>query len=390
MPGISRKAIIILTAGSFYAFFVFGFSDNLKGPTIPALLSDLGWNYSSGGTILLLAYVGFLTATLFTGFLSDRIGRKMVILLASVCLLSGIGGYSYFRTFWLLGGSMLIIGLGIGAIELGANAIIVDLHEARKGFFLNLMAVFHGIGSMVAPLYAARMLASKFHWQQVYLYALVAPAILLLIFLPIRFPSRAAVVQQEKGDEDFWKKAFSIRMWWFYLLIAVCVCTELGISSWIVEFLQKIKNQSIDQSNASLAAFFFMIVVGRLLGSFFVEKIGYLKSVVIASVGGAVCIALGVFGPAWCAFFLPLEGLFQSITFPTITAAVCDIHKKNQGSILGLLFTFAGVGGMIGPWLVGFASDRITLQYGFSIVLAYCAVMGLSSLVLMRWKSAAR
>jgi fucose permease len=311
----------------------------------------------------------------------------MVIIIASISLLCGIGGYSYFRTFWPLGASMLFIGLGIGAIELGANAIIVDLHEARKGFFLNLMAVFHGIGSMAAPLYAARMLALTFHWQQVYLWALIAPAILLLAFIPIKFPSRAAVIQQEKGDKDFWKNAFSIRMWWFYLLIAVCVCTELGISSWIVEFLQKIKGASIARSNMALAFFFLMIVLGRLLGSFLVDRIGYMKSVLFAALGGFICIALGIFGPSWCAFFLPLEGLFQSITFPTITAAVCDIHKKNQGSILGLLFTFAGAGGMIGPWLVGFASDRITLHYGFSIVLIYCAVMGLSSLVLLRWKS---
>jgi len=252
MSKISHKAVMIITAGSFYSFFVFGFSDNLKGPTIPELLSDLGWNYSRGWTILLLAYVGFLTATLCTGFLSDRIGRKMVIIIASISLLCGIGGYSYFRTFWPLGASMLFIGLGIGAIELGANAIIVDLHEARKGFFLNLMAVFHGIGSMAAPLYAARMLALTFHWQQVYLWALIAPAILLLAFIPIKFPSRAAVIQQEKGDKDFWKNAFSIRMWWFYLLIAVCVCTELGISSWIVEFLQKIKGASIARSNMAV------------------------------------------------------------------------------------------------------------------------------------------
>ena len=46
------NAISLLTAGAFFAFLVFGFADNLKGPTIPALLDDLNYNYSLGGTLL--------------------------------------------------------------------------------------------------------------------------------------------------------------------------------------------------------------------------------------------------------------------------------------------------------------------------------------------------
>ncbi|RME56051.1 MAG: hypothetical protein D6790_15315, partial [Caldilineae bacterium] len=54
----------LLTIGGFFSFFAFGFIDNLKGPTLPALLADMSFDYAQGGTILLGAYLGFLIATL--------------------------------------------------------------------------------------------------------------------------------------------------------------------------------------------------------------------------------------------------------------------------------------------------------------------------------------
>jgi len=66
----NRKSLWLITAGAFFAFFLFGFTDNLKGPTLPALLRDLHFSYAQGGTLRSAAYVGFLIATLFTGVLA--------------------------------------------------------------------------------------------------------------------------------------------------------------------------------------------------------------------------------------------------------------------------------------------------------------------------------
>jgi hypothetical protein len=37
-------AIRLITYGAFFSFFLFGFADNLKGPTLPALLKDLNFS----------------------------------------------------------------------------------------------------------------------------------------------------------------------------------------------------------------------------------------------------------------------------------------------------------------------------------------------------------
>ena len=50
---LSTRHIWLLTVGGFYAFFIFGFLDNLKGPTLPVLLRDLNFSYSQGGILLI-------------------------------------------------------------------------------------------------------------------------------------------------------------------------------------------------------------------------------------------------------------------------------------------------------------------------------------------------
>ena len=96
----STTTIFLLTAGCFLAFFVFGFTDNLKGSTLPAMLAEMHIDYGAGGNLFFGEYLGFLITTLITGVLADRFGLKAVILLAGVCLVLGVSGHSAFYSTW--------------------------------------------------------------------------------------------------------------------------------------------------------------------------------------------------------------------------------------------------------------------------------------------------
>ncbi len=371
----TKRTLWRLTIGAFYAFFIFGFADNMKGATIPALLSDLHLSYSQGGTILLGAYIGFLIATLLTGILADLAGKKAVIFVAGAALLIGIAGYSTFSSFWLLMAAMLVLGVGIGSIELGGNAMIVELHGADRGRFLNLLAVFHGLGSMVAPFYAGQMLADGASWRLVYRLALIPVVLLPAYFLFLRYPHQRQAPRANGGLQKVWRSAVSSEMACFYLLIGAYCAAEIGIGSWIVEFLQKAKGQSVIASSLYLSLYFGLIMLGRLLGSFVVERAGYFRIMLLAASASILCLTLGVFGPPALAPLVPLTGLFFSVIFPTTTAAVSGRHQENVGTLLGLLFTFAGIGGMVGPWMVGVAGDALGIQPGFGTLISMCVLM---------------
>jgi fucose permease len=378
----SKTTIFLLTAGCFLAFFVFGFTDNLKGPTLPAMLAELNFSYGTGGNIFFGEYLGFLIATLITGILADRFGLKSVMLLSGIFLGIGISGYSTFSSAILLSGSLFVIGMGLGAIELGPNAIIVSLHHEHKGLYLNLMSVLHGLGSLVAPLFAGWLLSLSISWRVVYRWDLLLVALFVVIFLFLRFPKA-----EEKSQLDFRhipQIAFKGDLPWFYVAICFYVAAEIGMGSWLVTFLQEIRGISVTASAQSLSLFFAMLMVGRLVGAFFVQRIGYLRSILFMSIGGALCIAIGLFGPKETFFLLPMTGFFLSITFPTITAAASDAQAENGNTILGVLFTFAGLGGVIGPWLIGWSSDLFGLQTGFSFNIAFMAILVISVIILLK------
>lgn len=383
-PIIRPLSLWVLTTGAFFAFFTFGFTDNIKGPSLPGLLQDLNFSYSQGGGILFGAYLGFVIATLLAGPLSDWVGTRMILCASGVLIALGALGLGSFSTYPLLFGSMLIGGMGAGAIEVGGNGLIVAIHSKAQGRFLNLLATFHGVGSMLAPLFAAWVLGGVGNWRQLYLFSVPLAVLLALIFLVTPGPT----ISKSEGHSFDWatlrRTGFSATMLFFYLAIGLYVATELGIANWIVEYL--LKNKGIEQATASyyLSGFFAFVMVGRLIGSVVVERVGYLRSVLFATTGALICILIALAAPPAFAFFLSLSGLFCSIIFPTITAAVSRLHTQNTGTILGLLFTAGGIGGTIGPWAIGVASDSLGIQWGFGLNALFCAGAIVAVVFLMR------
>lgn len=346
------------------------------------MLAELNISYGTGGNIFFGEYLGFLIATLLTGILADRFGLKSVVLLAGCFLGIGVFGYSFFQSAIFLSVSLFVLGLGLGALELGPNAIIVSLHHERKGLYLNLMAVLHGLGSLLAPLFAGWLLSLSISWRLIYRWDLLLIVLFILIFIFQRFPKA-----EEKTQLDFRRIpeiAFKNQLPWFYAAIAFYVAVEIGMASWLVTFLQDIRQTSVAASNQSLSLFFAMLMTGRLLGGFFVQRIGYLRSILIMGMGAMLSMIAGLFGPKEISILLPMTGFFLSIVFPTITAAVSDAHTENANTILGLLFTFAGLGGVLGPWLVGWISDLLGLKMGFPIIVLFMAAMLVSLIFLVK------
>ena len=384
MQRLSRTTILLLTAGCFLGFFVFGLTDNLKGPTLPAMLQEMNISYGMGGNIFFGQYLGFLIATLFTGVLADRFGLKKVILLAGIIMLLGVSGYSSSQTTWLLAASLFVLGLGLGGMELGPNALIVSLHRERKGLFLNLMSVFHGLGSMIAPFAAGWLLNASVNWRDIYRWELLFILVFFFYFVFIRFPVKDVREREAIDFKQLPKVAFKPSLVWYYISIALYVAAEIGIASWLVTFMQQERSLTVTASAGTLTIFFGTIMLGRFIGGFIVHSIGYLRSVLIASLAAMLCIAVGLFGPPYLSFFLPLTGLFFSIIFPTITAAISDTQTENVNSTLGVLFTYAGTGGMLGPWIIGWASDAFGLRVGFSVNLVFTLLLTVSVLILIQ------
>jgi len=382
---VIRTSTKLVTAGCFLSFFVFGFVDNLKGPLLPELLRNGAYSYSQGGTIVLAGYVGFIVACLLSGVMADMVNNRSVLLFAAICLCIGSIGFGTTQSYLGLILFMAITGVGLGAIELGANGLMVELHSESRGLYLNLLSTFHGFGSLLVPLYAGWLVNAGFPWQQIYGSSILLAVPLLIVFWPRNRSGSEAVIRQgaefDSSHEhglSYWRTLFRVgftsRMICFYVLIAAYVAMELSVGAWMMEFLQHERHMSVRTSSIYLSSFFVLLMLGRLLGAFVVERVDSLMAVLTAIICSTLCMFVGIFGDGYLVVLLPVSGFFMSIVFPTVTAAVTKLHVAKTGTILGILFAFGGVGGAFGPWTVGFVSDLAGPKIGLASSLAFSII----------------
>jgi len=376
-----KTTVFLVTAACFLSFFVFGFTDNLKGPTLPSMIRELNIDYGISGNIFFGEYFGFIITSLIAGILADRFGLKVILVIAGGLMAAGVAGYSSFSNTILLTASLFAMGLGLGAIELGTNATIVQIHTQKTGLYLNLMAVLHGLGSLIAPLFAGWLLAMNVTWRTIYRWDIPMIALFVLLFLFLQFPK----AQSQNNSIDFRnipKVAFKGNLPWFYAAIAFYVAAEIGVGSWLVTFLQDTRGASVLGSNQSLSLYFTLLTLGRLGGGFIVHRLGYLRSILFAAIGSLICISIGTFTSF--SMFIPITGFFFSIIFPTFTASVSENVKENMNTILGVLYTFAGIGGLLGPWVIAQASDLLGLNLGFAFAVIFTALLTTSVSILLK------
>ncbi len=371
----NRFRIIAMTIGAFLTFFTFGFIDVLKGSTLPAVLDEMGYSYSRGGVIVMAAYFGFCVASLVTGFIADIRGKKAVVVIACLFYIGGILSYAGAGSMILFIVAFFLIGFACGSAELAGNYIIIDVHRQNPGLYLNLLTAFYGLACMLAPLYAGHLFRAGYSWRDVYTYGLAVPVVLLVYILLARYPQVEGGGPSRLDFRELFRTAFTPTMRWVYVLNFSYVAAEVCIATWLVEYLRVMREMPIESGSTWLSVYFGGIMAGRFVGGFFVDRVGYIKSIAIAIVMCVVCIVVGILGPGHLVFSLAVTGLFLSIILPTATALVSTMGLKNMGAILGLFFFFVGLGGMAGPWIAGVVNDWLGLRAGMGTAAVFCVVM---------------
>ena len=74
-------------------------------------------------------------------------------------------------------------------------------------------------------------------------------------------------------------------------------------------------------------------------------------------------------------------GLSYAGVFPTTLAIAGDAYRKMAGTVFGLLFAIALLGGMSFPWAVGQISQQLGVRYGMVVPLA-----GAAGICVLAWR----
>ncbi|MBS0876066.1 MULTISPECIES: purine nucleoside transporter PunC [unclassified Tatumella] len=162
-------------------------------PAFGAIKQDLATNAGIISASLSLFLAGFACAQLFWGPLSDRIGRKPVLICGLAVFAAGCLAMLWVRSAEVLLGLRFIQALGVCAAAVSWQSLVVDYYPAsgRQKIFATVMPMV-ALSPALAPLLGSWLLA-HYHWRSIFLLLMLLT--LWLIICTLRLPAVPATEQ---------------------------------------------------------------------------------------------------------------------------------------------------------------------------------------------------
>jgi DHA1 family tetracycline resistance protein-like MFS transporter len=360
---------------------------NLLAPVVPFLVRQYSLDALSVGLLSAIYAGGQFFAAPFLGLLSDRIGRRPVLL---VCLLGSAIGYIIFGiggALWVLFLSRLIDGITGGNISV-ATACIVDITPPEKrAQNFGLMGVAFGIGFLLGPTIGGALGQVNLALPAFFASGLSALSLIFAFFYLPETRQKAALAQGEPANvEDTGLnplKAFPFvfRQPGIATLLTASFLFSLAFAGMVtnigVFLVEKYQAAPIQLGVIFIVVGITNIIAQGFLVRWLTPKFGEKK----LALAGLVLLVLGWLGivlvPSfWMVFPLAVvSGMGSSMIMPTLGALIANqAPEGGQGQVQGVSTSLSSVSNIIGPLLAGLFYDRISHLSPYTFAAALCGL----------------
>ncbi|MBX3064374.1 MAG: MFS transporter [Anaerolineae bacterium] len=346
---MNRKQFITLAC--YAAFIAIGVCVTIFGPAKDILTQRFGLPLKDGGNFISLHYIGAVIGIVVTGSLLDKVNARY--LLVGGTLLMGIGllVLTQAQSLWLAYASMVVIGLGYGALDICPNLVVASLNTERASIALNILNIMWGIGAALGPQVANFALSQ----QNINIAFLLTGTFSLALAIPFAFASLEPR-HRTQGTEDS-TAIGAISMWSlipFVLLIFVYVGAENGFGQWLFTEVTNVTRSTDSVATLATSLFWGGLTVGRVVASLLLRRISdetlLMGTTLLIAISAALLIVLpGVESIALISAFL--VGIGCGPIFPTSLAILN--RRFPRGTITGTVVAFGTTGGIVIPWVQG-------------------------------------
>lgn len=365
-----------------------------KNPVLPILAQTLGADLQTIGLIAAASTATGIVTSLWAGSLSDRYGRRPMLILSGIVFFTAPVLYLLVHTPFDLALVRVYHGLATAVFGPVAMAYVTDLAPVRRGERLGYFSSFQLAGRSIAPLAGGAVLAFG-AWQWVYLVCAIAGALTLagtvLLPEPESEPDRTgreslepAPVSDTRGKGSALRAVVSDRT---ILITSLAEASGFFAFGAIEAFLPLYAlNAGIDTVMIGLL---FLVQVGvrtltRPLFGKVSDQRGRKTQITTGLLLTAVTAALFPYTTAW-PVLLCLSALFGmgfSVASAATSAFVADLAPGHgRGTALGLMSTIMDIGQAAGPVLMGGLLTLFSYRAGFGVTGAVVLVAA----VLFQW-----
>jgi len=365
-----------------YGALVFSF-----GPCLTSMADTFGIPVGRLGLIFTLYAVGLIPSVLLNGYLSEVMGRRLILLgivalLAIACavfaLVSVAGGLAFLATLAV----MILLGYGGGGIETLTNVLITDDNQPSPAFALNATHAFFAIGAVLSPLGVSLLLRSHLPWQFIF----YANAALFALVFAALFRQRMPSATAEPFPPGAALQLLRSRLLWVLLaMITLYVGAELGVSAWVSPLMEKVLHTQRDLAGLSVSLFWALMIVGRFAAGPLAVRFRpppLLFGMALGSAIGAAAIAFSR-DALLCLIATACTGLFMSGIFALVLIDASRHFPQRLGAVFGIIMVGVGVGSLVVPAAMGWISEAAGFRAAMLVPAGLMTVVAASYLA--RW-----
>ncbi|MDR2611029.1 MAG: MFS transporter, partial [Clostridiales Family XIII bacterium] len=357
--GKGRGNFILLTVVIFAAYLIFGLSENVKGPAIPRIQADLDINEFQIGLLLAVNALGYLIACSFTAPLARRIGLKPALMISLfVIALSGVT-ICFAPSYLMLALSFFIMYLANGMLEIALGILAAGFFTERTGTMLNIAHFFYGGGSIIGPIASAGLMAVTVHNAQLgwrYMYMIVLACALLPLIPALFGHIHGRDNEKIKGEYNAYLR--DKNLWCVIIILSFGGMAEMGIGGWLVNYMEKANGFGTKEAAFALTAFFAVFTLTRLVIGPLIDKLGFIKSLLLLCGFASVTLILGILcGGRPGEVLIVLSGIGIAPLYPTVFAVVAKLYHEKIDTAMTVTLTAMGIISMISNLLLGFVID---------------------------------
>ncbi|MFF2445811.1 MFS transporter [Neobacillus sp. NPDC058068] len=368
----TKSALPILFVVMFLVMVGFG----IIIPVLPFYAEEIGANPTELGLLMAVYSLMQLIFAPMWGQVSDRIGRKPVMMIGIFGLGLSFLIQALSTELWMLFAARILGGILSSANMPTAMAYVADITtEENRGKGMGIVGAATGLGFVFGP--AIGGIFSKFSLSMPFYLASGSSFITLILVFILLKESKQKKGPISKEKTSIWKVfngAVSV-LFFVQLLISLSLS---GLEATFAYFAAK--KAGLD---AIQLGYIFMImgfgsalVQGGLVGRL-TKKYG--ESRVIQ--GGMIVSALGfgsillVHSFTTAAIYLTLFGLGNGVIRPSVSSLLTKTSKAGHGSSTGLLSSFDSLGRIIGPplggWLFSMAAGLPYISGAIITIVAF-------------------
>lgn len=341
-------------------FLLIGWSGLLVPSLIRSIEHDFSQSDAGLGVFYLLYAVTYASGSLGGGVVTERLGRRRVLALAAVSHGIGIAALGIVPAWGVVLAAAIPAGLGAGALDGGVNGLILDLYPGSRGRALNTVHLFFSLGALASPLIVGQLVDAGVAWQAL----VVATAAMTLpvagLFAVAKLPHGRHSAVPSEGPRTSGPMALRWPLLTLEFAIACYVASEVGVSDWLVRFLDSVP---LGLATASLSLFWAGLTLGRLVAARVADRFDHLRFTTVAIAVASIAIFAAVVVPSVGVSILlfGLAGFAFGPVFPTIIAIGGERYPERSAAVSGFLTGAAVVGAVIYPPVMGFLSVNIGL-----------------------------